>query len=70
MKECTGCQYLSIDEKEQNFIKKQGGGLYPHICRKYKKRVLHTPYKEPYIHPCDECIKENENKTTTEEGGK
>ena len=53
---CNGCKHLSIDEDEQNLIKKQGGGIYPHICTKYKKRVLHNPYKEPYIHPCDECM--------------
>lgn len=67
MIDCTNCEHLSIDEKEQNLIILQGGGLYPHICRKYKKRVLHFPYKEPHIHPCNECIKENE-KTTEEDG--
>lgn len=68
MKECTGCEFLSIDEREQNLIKKQDGVLFPHICKKYKKRVLHSPYREPYIHPCVECIKENETKETEGEG--
>lgn len=57
-KTCNNCKYLSINEFEQNYITEQGGGLYPHICTKYKKRVLHYPYKEPLIHPCEECLKE------------
>ena len=54
---CNGCNFLSIDEKEQDLIRAQGGVTYPHICTKYKKRVLHYPYNEPYIHPCKECMK-------------
>lgn len=54
-KVCNGCKHLSIDEDEQNLIKSQSGEIYPHICKKYNKRVLHMPYKEPYIHPCEEC---------------
>ena len=54
---CNKCKWLSIDEHEQNVIREQGGGIYPHICRLYKKRVTHYPYAEPYIHPCEECIK-------------
>lgn len=62
---CNGCEFLSIDEEEQDFTKNQGGGIYPHICRKYKKQVRHFPYSEPYIYPCDECL----NNHTTEKGG-
>lgn len=54
---CNGCEFLNIDEEVQNIIKKQHGETIPHICKKYKKRVLHFPYKEPYIHPCEECEK-------------
>jgi hypothetical protein len=59
-KKCNGCKFLSIDEEEQDFIKNQGGGIYPHICTKYKKQVRHFPYSEPYIHPCEECEKGSE----------
>lgn len=57
-KHCNACEFLSITEAEQNQIKAQGGGCPPHICRKYGKRVLHFPYREPFIHPCEECLKE------------
>jgi hypothetical protein len=58
---CNTCQHLHITEREQNLIKQRGNAFAPHYCKKYNKRVLHYPYKEPMIHPCDECIKEKEN---------
>lgn len=62
---CNGCEFLSIDEEEQDFIRNQGGGIYPHCCTKYKKIVRHFSYSEPYIYPCDECL----NNHPTEKGG-
>lgn len=53
---CNECPHLNINEREQIRLKKGGLGLSPHICKKYNKRVLHYPYREPDIHPCDECI--------------
>lgn len=61
MIDCNTCIHLIITEVEQNFIKQRGNTFAPHICSKYNKRVLHYPYEEPMIHPCDECIKEKEN---------
>ena len=58
-KTCNKCEYLSINEFEQDYIVKHGGNLHLHICTKYNKRVLHYPYKEPLIHPCEECLKEH-----------
>lgn len=59
---CNDCEFLNIDEREQNIIKKRDGWCPPHICKKYNKRVLHFPYREPYIHPCEECEKEGEER--------
>ncbi len=58
-KVCNGCDFLNINEEEQDRIKAQGG-IYPHICKKYRKRLSHHPYREPYIHPCEECMKGGE----------
>lgn len=55
---CNKCEYLSISEQQQNFIKSQCGNCPPHICNKYNKRVFHYPYKEPFIYPCKECFEE------------
>ena len=59
--DCNVCQHLHITEREQNIIKQRGNVFEPHYCTKYNKRVIHYPYNEPMIHPCDECIKEKEN---------
>lgn len=53
---CNRCKYLSIDEHTQNRIFKETGVLKPHVCLKYNVRVLHMPYREPFIHRCKECI--------------
>lgn len=58
VKPCNGCEHLSLTEAEQDAVKSQGGGCPPHICRKYNKRVTHYPFREPQIHPCEECVKE------------
>lgn len=58
MKNCNICEHLSITEAEQNLIKEQGGGFYPHVCTKYKKRVFHYPYPQTIITPCKECLEE------------
>ncbi len=58
---CNDCEFLSINEEDQNRIKELGGVCLPHICEKYNKRVLHYPYTEPYIHPCEECEKGGNN---------
>lgn len=59
-KMCNGCEFLNIDEYEQDLIKAKCGDCPPHICKKYNKRVTHFPYSEPYIHPCEECEKGGE----------
>lgn len=59
---CNGCEFLSIDEYEQDLIKAKFGERPDHICKKYNKRVKHTPYSEPYIHPCKECEEEEDKK--------
>ena len=56
-KVCNGCEFLNIDEYEQDLIKVKFRHCPPHICNKYNKRVIHFPYSEPYIHPCEECEK-------------
>lgn len=57
---CNDCEFLNIDEYEQNLIKEKYGKLPLHICTRYDRRVKHYPYKEPYIHPCEECEKGGE----------
>lgn len=58
---CNYCEFLSIDEDEQEEImnNNNGGQFVPHICTKYRKRVMHFPYLQPDICPCEECDKEN-----------
>ena len=56
-KMCNGCEFLNIDEYEQDLIKSKCGVCPAHICKKYNKRVTHFPYSEPYIHPCEDCEK-------------
>ena len=50
---------LNIDEYEQDLLRLmlQHGDCPPHICNKYNKQVIHSPYSEPWIHPCEECEK-------------
>ena len=63
MIDCNTCPHLIFTEEQQERLwrasKKKA--LFPHMCSKYNQRVLHYPYDEPMIHPCDECIKEKEN---------
>ena len=56
-KTCNDCEFLNMDEAEQNAIKARGDGCPPHICRKYNVRVKHFPLMHPDIHPCKECEK-------------
>lgn len=64
-KTCNDCEFLSITEEQQDFLKKHSGEILSHNCKKYKKQVRHFPYKEPYIHPCKECLSDH----PTEKGG-
>ena len=63
MIDCNTCPHLNVTEEQQDRFWMMGNkkSMFPHICKKYNKRVLHYPYQEPMIHPCDECIKEKEN---------
>ena len=66
--DCNDCEFLSIIEKDQNDLRKLGYDYTPHICNKYDKRVLHFPYQQPFIHPCEECEKEeNREKKSAKE---
>ena len=60
---CNRCEYLNINEAQQNKMEKQCGCLLWHYCKKYNKRLFHFPFKEPYITPCQECIDEKIKKT-------
>lgn len=64
MIDCNSCLHLTTTEEQQErfwrLTKKKV--MLPHICSKYNQRVRHYPYYEPMIHPCEECIKEMENK--------
>lgn len=53
---CNDCDFLNITEDEQNKLKRSTGTIFQHFCIKYNKRVIHAPYSEPLIHPCDDCI--------------
>ena len=53
-KVCNDCKCLNINEDEQNYLKEQVGHIYPHLCKKYNRRLFHYPYVEPMIHPCEE----------------
>ena len=62
MIDCNDCPHLNITEKQQTIIHRgTGRNFVPHICMKYKERVLHYPYREPMIHPCPQCEKEKES---------
>ena len=52
---CNGCEFLNIDEYEQDLLRLmlQHGDCPPHICNKYNKQVTHLPYSELWIHPCE-----------------
>ena len=55
---CGNCEHLSITEHEQNEVKELSGRIYPHVCTKYKTRVFHFPYQEPFICRCVECMQD------------
>lgn len=62
MIDCNDCPHLSITEEQQERLWRVAGkkAMFPHICTKYRERVLHYPYHEPMIHPCE---KENHYET-------
>lgn len=59
--DCNDCGYLNFTEKEQqvygiNSYKKD------HRCKCYDRPVYHrtnSTQHNPYIHPCEECYKDN-----------
>ena len=58
--DCNDCEYLNITEMEQ--IRTSHGNQIPHFCTKYNKRVIHRVSNRRhsgYLHPCEECEKEN-----------
>lgn len=59
--DCNNCPHLNITEEQQHYLMITTGtkSMPPHICTKYNERVLHFPYREPMIHPCPQCEKEN-----------
>ena len=65
--DCNDCAYLMVTENQQEEIKQCGFGFAPHICTKFDKRVFHrvgatrTRNHSSYLHPCEECEKENNN---------
>jgi hypothetical protein len=67
MIDCNNCPHLNITEEQQERLwrasKKKT--MLLHMCTKYDQRVFHYPYREPMIHPCQECeeVKENEKIT-------
>ena len=63
MIDCNDCSHLSITEEQQHRLWRVTGkkSMLPHICTKYNERVLHYPYREPMIHPCQQCEEEKEN---------
>ena len=63
MTDCNNCPHLSITEEQQYrlWLATDKQVIFPHMCTKYRERVLHAPYKEPMIHPCEQCEEENEN---------
>lgn len=65
-KVCNDCKCLNINEDEQNYLKEQVGHIYPHICKKYNRRLSHYPYVEPMIHPCEECLNGQTEKGSVE----
>lgn len=67
MIDCNNCPHLNITEEQQERLwrasKKKT--MLPHMCNKYNQRVLHYPYREPMIHPCQQCEEEKENEKIT-----
>lgn len=58
--DCNKCPYLNITEEKQNEIYKETGIKPPHLCRKYKAKVIHKcaiSKKEEHskIFPLDLC---------------
>ena len=60
MIDCNTCPHLFPTEALQHQLWRAAykKAMLPHTCLKYNQRVLHYPYREPAIHPCEECIKE------------
>lgn len=67
MIDCNNCPHLSITEEQQERLWRTTNkkAMPPHMCTKYNQRLLHYPYEEPMIHPCQQCEEEKE-KTTIE----
>lgn len=58
MKNCNLCPHINMTEKQQH----ETATRNPHICLKFKQRVLHMSNRPGYhdvIYPCKECL-ENE----------
>lgn len=64
--DCNSCVNLYITEEKQRALKELEGRYYDHFCTIYHKRVTHnnppnlrSEYHSPFIHPCNECYKDN-----------
>ena len=57
MIDCNDCPHLIVTEAQQEHLWKisKKKVMFPHICSKYNRRVLHYPYREPMICPCRQC---------------
>lgn len=57
--DCNKCPHLNITEEEQDEIYQKTGIKPPHICNKYKAKVIHRcalSYKEDNkIFPLEKC---------------
>lgn len=58
--DCNKCPHLSMTEEKQNEIYRESGMKLPHICKKYKTKVIHRcalNNKEEHhkIFPLDSC---------------
>lgn len=59
--DCNYCRWLNITEEEQDnvYIRTL---FNEHACMLYGKRLYHknsATLHDPYICPCDECLREN-----------
>jgi hypothetical protein len=65
MIDCNNCPHLNITEVQQHRLWKTSGKriMISHTCMKYDQRVFHYPYREPMIHPCQQCEEEKEKAT-------
>ena len=60
---CNNCRYLSINESQQNNLRKLGYDVI-HYCMKYNTGVYHgtnSRHHSNIIQPCRECEVENKN---------